>query len=125
MFIHMNFIDLNLPSGTKWSKQAIKKSIFELTDEERKMLPTDKQLLELARYCHCTIENKDLHFWSKVNNPQNVIIVPHANTRLDETVPIIIKSDDCMIATIWFNRIFTFRYQLSLREPTYVLFVKT
>lgn len=120
----MNFIDLNLSSGTKWSKQAIKKNIFELTDEERKMLPTAVQLSELARNC-LNMNTNGQHYFHSLNDNSNFITIPQSDRRDDETVPIILKSDDCLIASIWNERIWTSRYSLALREPTYVLFVKT
>ena len=120
----MNFIDLNLPSGTKWSEQAIKKNIFELTDEERKMLPTNTQLLELARKCLNIGANRQ-HYFHSLKDNSNFITIPQSERRNDETAPVILKSDECLIASIWNNKIWTSRYSLALREPTYVLFVKT
>ena len=51
MYIHMNYVDLDLPSGTLWAESFFQSSIFDLTEEQRALMPTPQQYQELINYC--------------------------------------------------------------------------
>lgn len=59
MYIHMNYIDLDLPSGTLWAESFFQTSIFDLTEEQRALMPTQRQYQELLD--HCTFSYHDDH----------------------------------------------------------------
>ena len=42
----MNYIDLDLPSGTLWAESFFQTSIFDLTEEQRALMPTQRQYQE-------------------------------------------------------------------------------
>lgn len=47
----MNYVDLELPSGTLWAESFLQTSIFDLTEEQRAFMPTQRQYQELLDYC--------------------------------------------------------------------------
>lgn len=55
----MNYIDLDLPSGTLWAESFFQSSIFDLTEEQRALMPTQRQYQELLD--HCTFSYHDDH----------------------------------------------------------------
>lgn len=115
MYIHMNYIDLDLPSGTLWAESFFQTSIFDLTEEQRTLMPTQRQYQELLD--HCTFSYHSDH--TLVERHGKCIKLPPKDG--SEIRYLITKWKDSL-CVIWNRR--TYLTSINLTQTHYAHFVR-
>lgn len=111
----MNYVDLNLPSGTLWAESFFQISIFDLTEEQRALMPTEKQYQELFTYCNfsyhddCTLIER---------NGKRIKLPPIDGSEIRY---LITQSKDS-VCVVWNKRVYL--SSIQLRQTHYAHFVR-
>ena len=115
MYIHMNYIDLGLPSGTLWAESFLQMSIFDLTEEQRALMPTQRQYQELLD--HCTLSYSS-NYTLVERNGKHIKLPPRDGSELRY---LITQSKDSL-CVIWNRR--TYLVSIHLNQRHYAHFVR-
>ena len=115
MYIHMNYIDLGLPSGTLWAESFFQSSIFDLTEEQRALMPTQRQYQEL--FDHCTFSYHD-NYTSVERNGKRIKLPPIDGSEIRY---LITPSKDSL-CVMWNRR--TYLVSIHLHQTHYAHFVR-
>lgn len=111
----MNYIDLDLPSGTLWAESFFQTSIFDLTEKQRAFMPTEQQYQELLDYCtfsyhgDCTLVER---------NGKRIKLPPRDGSEIRY---LITQSKDSLVV-MWNRRIYL--VSVNLVQTHYAHFVR-
>jgi hypothetical protein len=111
----MNYIDLGLPSGTLWAESFFQTSIFDLTEEQRALMPTQRQYQELLDYC--TFSHHSDHTLVE-RNGKHIKLPPKEGSEIRY---LITKLKDA-VCVIWNKR--TYLVSIHLVQTHYAHFVR-
>ena len=115
MYIHMNYVDLDLPSGTLWAESFFQASIFDLTEEQRALMPTQRQYQELLEYCTFSYHS---NYTLVERNGKHIKLPPIDGSEIRY---LIIQSKDSL-CVMWNRR--TYLVSIHLNQRHYAHFVK-
>ena len=111
----MNYVDLDLPSGTLWAESFFQASIFDLTEEQRALMPTTQQYQELLEYCtfsnqgDCTLVER---------NGKRIKLPPRDGSE----IRYLITSFKDSLCVIWNRRVYL--VSIHLNQTHYAHFVR-
>lgn len=111
----MKYIDLDLPSGTLWAESFFQTSIFDLTEEQRALMPTEQQYQEL--FNHCTLSYYD-NYTSVTRNGKRIKLPPMDGLEMRF---LITKSKDS-VCVMWSRKLYL--VHINLTQTHYAHFVR-
>lgn len=111
----MNYIDLDLPSGTLWAESFFQASIFDLTEEQRALMPTERQYQELLEYCTFSHQG---NYTLVERNGKHIKLPPKDGSEIRY---LITPSKDSL-CVIWNRRVYL--VSIHLAQKHYAHFVK-
>lgn len=112
----MNYVDLDLPSGTLWAESFFQASIFDLTEEQRALMPTPQQYQELVDYCTFS---DHVNYTLVQRNGKQIKLPPKDGSEIRY---LITKFKDSL-CIIWNRR--TYLVSIHLNQTHYAHFVRS
>lgn len=111
----MNYVDLDLPSGTLWAESFFQTSIFDLTEEQRTLMPTEQQYQELLDYCTFSYHN---NYTLVERNGKRIKLPPKDGSE----IRYLITSWKDSLVVMWNKR--TYLVAIYLNQTHYAHFVR-